>query len=543
MVATSAIHDGERDEQDDYTGVCHLGTREEQLGNLKAWADNAPPETRIDWVYAIAGTGKTAMFRTLCTELEEQSGLPLISFFVWKGDGRRNTLKHFPATVIYQLSRRIPGLIPHIEKAIDEDPLLLQSAFKKQMERLVIRPLLDCCDAIKDERHLVIVVDGVDELDSKGQSELLDFIPYFLRRLSSLPISLLVSSRPDPKVVGAFNDPKLALITRATRLGASDEDIRKFLDDKFDEINRRHRHLQIEHGGMWPSREKREIMVRQSSGLFIWPTVALSHIDRVEKGLGHNERLEQVLSSAEPKPWVGTPLDNLYRAILEAHAPEDRSSFKFLCFKRRLALLCVIDLGEFVRVIEGRVFNWSDTPIHVIFGETLDELCGSVAGLSSLLSPRKPLSHRKSPMPGISHHSLRDFTFNKARCGEELYYSSKQDLHAEIACRLIKFFNTRQAYQVSYSTRNPSLPNNFVKSGTEMGARFIKHVGKLLDSHLKEAFLSEELGCCMDDSMLEYIPPRWPLVAQVFTVLCLFDGLYKKAKNSVSKLLVTLTLY
>jgi len=448
MVATSAIYNGERDEKDDYTGVCHLGTREEQLESLKTWADNVPPETRVEWIYAIAGTGKTAMFRSFCTELEKQTGLPSISFFVWKGDGRRNTLKLFPATIAAQMCRRIPALVPHIEKAINEDSFLLKAAFKKQMEKLVIRPLLDCCDAIKTERHLIIVVDGLDELDSKGQTEFLDFIPYLLRRLSSLPISLLVSSRPDVQIVGAFNHPKLASITRATRMGASDADIRKFLDDKFDEINLRHPYLQIEHGGKWPSDEKREIMVLQSSGLFIWPTVAIGHIDKVEKGLGHNARLEQVLSSAEPKPWIASPLDNLYRAILEAHAPEDRTSFEFFRFKRRLALLCIVDLDAFVRVVGSYVFNWSDIPVRAVFDETIDELWVSVTGLSSLFSPRKPLSHRESPTPSISHRSLRDFTFNKARCGEELYYSSEQELHAEAACKIIKFFNGRPAYKV-----------------------------------------------------------------------------------------------
>jgi len=541
MVATSAIHDGERDETNDYTGICHPGTREEHLEKLKAWADNPPPETRVDWHYAIAGTGKTAMFRTFCTELEEQTGFPSISFFVWKGDGRRNTLKHFPATIAYQLSRRIPALVPHIEKAINEDPLVLQSAFKKQMERLVIRPLLDCCDAIKGERHLIIVVDGVDELDSKGQTEFLDFIPHLIRRLSALPISLLVSSRPDPKIVGAFSHPKLASITRATRLGASDEDIRKFLDDMFEEINLRHPHLQIEHGDMWPSREKREIMVRQSSGLFIWPTVAIAHIDKVEKGLGHNERLEQVLSSAEPKLWIGTPLDNLYRAILEAHAPEDRTSFKFLCFKRRLALLCIIDLGNFDQIIGSHVLNSSDSLICVVFEETLDELWSAVAGLSSLFSPRKPLYYGESPTPGISHRSLRDFTFNKDRCGEELYYSSEQELHAEVACKIIKFFNTTRAYQVSDLTRFwASL--TLVKASAEMGARFIARTGDFLDLHLEEAAISAELGCCMDDIMLDYIPSSWPLLIQVFTIVELFGVLYTVAESPVSANLISLTL-
>jgi len=455
MVATSAIHDGERDDED-YTGECHPGTREKYLEDLMAWADNGPSDNRVEWVNAVAGAGKTALLRTFCTMLEEQGRFHPISFFVWKNDNKRNTLRQFAATIAYQLSRHTSALVPPIEKAINDDPLLLQSTFKKQMEKLIIRPLLDSCDAVNSKGHIIIVVDGLDELDAKGQTEFLAFLPILLSRLSSLPISLLVSSRPEAKIVGAFQHPKLASITRPTRLGSSDEDIWTFLNDKFDEINLQFPDLEQKHGGKWPSYEQRAIMVKQSSGLFIWPTVAINYIDRVEKGLGHSERLEHVLSSTEPKPWVASPLDNLYRAILEAHAPEDRSSFEFFCFKRRLALLCLpVNLGNFVWKDKSphrrKSVDWTEIPIRVVFEETLDDIWDSVAGLASLFLPRTPSSSGESPTPAISHRSLRDFTFSRARCGKDLYYSSEQDLYTEVVCKYIDYFNTRHAYLVSCS--------------------------------------------------------------------------------------------
>jgi len=546
MVATSAIHDGERDEKDDYTRVVHPGTREQHLENLKTWANNKPTEKTIEWVKAIAGAGKTALLRSFCAELEEQSGFPSISFFVWKGDARRNTLKHFPATIMYQLSRRIPSLVPHIEKVINEDPLLLQSAFKRQMDKLVIRPLLDCCNAIKDERHLIIVVDGIDELDASGQTEFLNFLPYFHSQLSSLslPISLLVSSRPEDMIVGAFQHPKLVSITRATRLGASDEDIWKFLNDKFEDIILRFPYLKEEYGDQWPSHEKRAIMVLQSSGLFIWPTVAINHIDKVENGLGHNERLEQVLSSVEPKPWIHSPLDNLYRTILRAHAPQDQQSAAFLRFKKRLALLCLpVNIGELVWIFKGQVVDWTDTCIRIVFDETLDELWRSVVGLSSLFSPRMPLSGGKLPTPGISHRSLRDFTFSQARCGYKLHYSSEQGLHTEVVCKFINYFNTRQAYEVSDLYEPLSDTHTLIVKGClEMSVQFIERLSDFLRPHLKEAALSEELGHCMDNVKLDAVPPTWPLVAQVYLVVKLFEGLYSLAGKPVCTLLLDLRL-
>jgi len=542
MVAPSAIHDGKRGKED-YTDVCHPGTREEYLESLRAWAENAPEEMRVQWANAIAGAGKTAMLRTFCTSLEEEHGFPPISFFIWKSDLLRNTLDRFPATVAAQLCRRIPALVPHVEKAINEDSFLLQSTFKKQMNKLVINPLLDACDTVKCDQHLIFVVDGLDELDAQGQTTFLNFIPDFLFRVSSLPISLLISSRPDPEIVAAFQHPKLASITKATRIGASDKDIWKFINDKFDDINLRYPDLEIEEGGMWPSLVKREIMVFQSSGLFIWPTVAIDYIDKVKLGLDHNKRLEQVLSSAEPKPWIASPLDNLYRAILQAHAPEDPDSVEFLRFKRRLALLCTLDFSLFVLGVEKLVFDWSATPVRILFDETLNELWNSIAGLSSLFSPRAPPLDGESPIPAISHRSLSDFTFNRARCGDKFYYCSEQELHTEVVCKFFKFFNTNQAYQVSDMTWSWRVANTLAAKNREaMSAKFIERVGRFLQSHLKLAAASEELGHCMDDVMLEVIPPTWPLFAQIHLIVALFDNLYALAKNSVSILVLALIL-
>ena len=72
MVATSAIHNGARDEED-YTGVCHEGTREEYLRDLETSADKAPIDRRINWANAIADAGKTAMLRTFCQLLEKKA--------------------------------------------------------------------------------------------------------------------------------------------------------------------------------------------------------------------------------------------------------------------------------------------------------------------------------------------------------------------------------------------------------------------------------------------------------------------------------------
>ena len=450
MVATAALHDGKRDD-DDYTGECLPGTREMYLQRLTDWADNGPSEKRVDWVNAVAGAGKTALTRSFCAVLEKKRTFAFASFFVWTNDASRNNLDRFPATIAAQLCERIPALAPFVETAINHGPFLFKSTFQKQIDNLVIAPLLDACEAVKKQGHIIIIVDGLDELDAKGQTDFFRFIPHFIGQLSSLPISLLVTSRPETEIVGAFQHPNLSSITIPIALGESEEDIWKFLNEKLDNINLRFPYLQQRYG-MWPSKEQRAIMFRQSSGLFIWPTVAINYIDKTAKGLRHNERLELVLSTSEPKPWVGSPLDKLYWAILNAHAPEDRTSIEFLLFKRRLALLCLpVDVRHFIFEKEGLeklLVNLSDLPIRAVFEETLDEVWDSVADFTSIFKPREPPSDENSPLPTISHRTFRDFTFNRLRCGDEFYYRDEQELHSEVICKFIDFFNSPPPYKV-----------------------------------------------------------------------------------------------
>ena len=70
-----------------------------------------------------------------------------------------------------------------------------------------------------------------------------------------------------------------------------------------------------------------------------------------------------------------------------------------------------------------------------------------------------------------------------------------------------------------------------------MSAQFIGCAGEFLESHLKEAAGFDELGRCMDDIMLEFIPHTWPLATQVFLIVRLYDGLYRLADNFVSGLM------
>ena len=75
-----------------------------------------------------------------------------------------------------------------------------------------------------------------------------------------------------------------------------------------------------------------------------------------------------------------------------------------------------------------------------------------------------------------------------------------------------------------------------------MSARFIEWAGDFLKYHLEKAEVSERLGRCMDDVMLDAIPSTWPLVTQILVVVKLFEGLYQIANTFVSAFVLVFTL-
>ena len=67
---------------------------------------------------------------------------------------------------------------------------------------------------------------------------------------------------------------------------------------------------------------------------------------------------------------------------------------------------------------------------------------------------------------------------------------------------------------------------------------FIKHPSDFLETHLKEAAISEELGQCMNDVTLNNITHTWPLVTYLYLIHKLFGRLYNLAESSVSEVVL-----
>ncbi|CCO37248.1 hypothetical protein BN14_11403 [Rhizoctonia solani AG-1 IB] len=158
-------------------GLCTPGTRQPQIDLLFEWA-RTPDSGKTCWMNGMAGTGKTTIAYTVCSQLERNSHLGA-SFFC---------------------SRTITE-----SKALESDSNARNKALRLQYQKLIVEPLSKVKDSLPAE--FIVVIDALDECETEDSvSQILDQL---LSTPSAIPIRFLLSSRPEKqiahKIAGRLN--------------------------------------------------------------------------------------------------------------------------------------------------------------------------------------------------------------------------------------------------------------------------------------------------------------------------------------------------
>ena len=202
---------------------------------------NVGRETWIAWLNGAAGVGKSAICQSIAERCIRR-GFLVASFFFFRTDNSRNTVDPLVATLAYQIIQLIPETKKYIVEAIEKNPLVFEQTFEAQLDLLVVRPLrlLQMSDPTWT---LLLIVDGVDECDGKDTQMSLIRTLAKLLRAKDLPLIVLFGSRRENQLLMAFDSREVAGILNQLPLDDnyhSDKDIRRFLDDSFDEIKQTH---------------------------------------------------------------------------------------------------------------------------------------------------------------------------------------------------------------------------------------------------------------------------------------------------------------
>ncbi len=275
-VAASAFHNS-KERRD--PPRCHEHTREAVLDEIFEWIKgNVDRETWIAWLNGAAGAGKSAICQSIAERCIRE-GILVASFFFFRTDNSRNTIDPLVATLAYQLIQLLPETKKYIVEAIGSNPVGFKQTFEAQLDLLVVQPLrqLQIPDPIWT---FLFIVDGVDECDGEHtQMNLIRTVAKLLRA-KNLPVIFLFGSRRESQLLMAFDYREMTGILKQLPLDnnyQADEDIRRFLNDNFDEIKQIHP-LRTRLVADWPSPDHVQEIVNKSSGQFIYASVVIKFL-------------------------------------------------------------------------------------------------------------------------------------------------------------------------------------------------------------------------------------------------------------------------
>ncbi|KAF8952457.1 hypothetical protein BDZ97DRAFT_1768456 [Flammula alnicola] len=197
-------------------------------------------DSKIMWMYGRAGAGKSVIAQSIADLCSAKQFLAA-SFFWFQTARGRNDETRVIITLAHQLVQVIPEICPLVEKAIEEDSLLLSRPLEKQLEELIIKPLNKA--VLKEDISFAshprfIILDGLDECGTpSAQCRILRLLLSAVNDLK-FPLCFLVASRPEKAIEEEFSGD-LSLQTTFLSLDEtypSDTDIGVFLETKFKEI-------------------------------------------------------------------------------------------------------------------------------------------------------------------------------------------------------------------------------------------------------------------------------------------------------------------
>ncbi|KAJ7910452.1 hypothetical protein B0H13DRAFT_1615605 [Mycena leptocephala] len=403
---------------------CHPETRKELLDKLYRWATNSNSTDSIYWLHGPAGAGKSAVMQTLCRRLQDAGQLGG-TFFFKRGHPTRGNAKVLFATLAYQLALHQPELKDLISQCIETDPSIVARSMDVQLRSLILEPR----NALEGARPAILLIDGLDECERHNvQQEILRLIGSISQDHG---LRILVASRPEPHIRDICKDRAFRRLFRSFNIEQSFKDIRTYLRKEFSRIHRKH-HCMQSIPTPWPSPETLEVLVKKSSGYFIYASTIIKFIDdeysRPSKQL---DIIQNIVPNDSESPFKA--LDELYIQIL--------SGVPVRYHARLCAILSVI-------------INF---PLDITV-EEVDDLLGFQSGdVALILRPLQSLLKFLSKNNGIEvhHASFPDFLSSQER--SSIFYVGSPKHCAQLAQSILKAlaytYDDRQKNQANLGFR------------------------------------------------------------------------------------------
>ncbi|RXW14017.1 hypothetical protein EST38_g11837, partial [Candolleomyces aberdarensis] len=250
---------------------CIPGSRVSLLSMLLVWATD-PDSPHLFWLSGLAGTGKTTVSKTFCSQLNDR-GLLGASFFCTLKESDKMDVYLIIPTLARILAEERPQFGDALEEILESDGSCknpMEMELKDQYLKLILVPAEKTFAA--DE----LIVLGVDALDEcKDQNAVKLFIAAILSQKPTIALKFFLTSRPEISLRESFESSTQYGWLRLHDIEADivRADILLYLNDQFKSISRVYNHYRTN----WPPPEIQTIS-NVSGALFIIAATMVTYI-------------------------------------------------------------------------------------------------------------------------------------------------------------------------------------------------------------------------------------------------------------------------
>ncbi|KAJ7312729.1 hypothetical protein DFH08DRAFT_1043974, partial [Mycena albidolilacea] len=125
----------------------------------------------------------------------------------------------------------------------------------------------------------ILVIDGLDECDGHNvQRQILRLIRSTAEE-PSLRLRILIASRPEPHIRETFEEASFMGFVDFINIEQSFEDVRTYFRVEFSRIHCEHANSMRKIPTPWPSPQIVDMLVKNSSGYFIYASTVIKFID------------------------------------------------------------------------------------------------------------------------------------------------------------------------------------------------------------------------------------------------------------------------
>lgn len=312
-------------------------TRVKLLDDIDDWSRD-PDVARIFWLDGMAGTGKSAIARSVCHMLRE-AGLLAGSFFCSRGI--REDVGCIIPTISMSLARRNASYRAALVDVLSSNPDIGHYTVELQIEHLLEKPL--GAAFLTKRPTLVFVVDALDECSNPGATKAM--LSAIVSCSPRTPIKFFLTSRPEHHIrtqfISARHDRYHMLRLYDIEKDIVEADIRHYCRRRLQKIRITREEQNPSHAFPleWPSDRDIEYVTLKAGKLFIYAFTAISYIEEspVQRLLG----LANSQNTAE-RPLT-EPLDEMYGKVLTSALDSKlRTQDEIKTTRRLLAIILML---------------------------------------------------------------------------------------------------------------------------------------------------------------------------------------------------------